>query len=523
MLNLQNIDDAKGKLQHCDTGRFNNKDVSFRNFLKRIKVTKFRHILDLEIFFTHPVTVISWSNKIWKTSILLLIACSHFNFKKIDSTKPDTILRRHTWGDVLAFTNYESTTQNYSYELDWRVWEAHKSGEGKRLPTSRAWTGLGKHSSDPTRTNSQIQDREVRLIDLERLLPVRNFSNSLLRKIYSTEWTRVNPDIEQAFAYILDIPTNVEITKIGSHVNKLAYLISYSNEPYSSYNAASGEESLINILMDIFETPKDSLILIDEIEAGFHPSVQRKIADVIQYVSWHDKKQFILTTHSPSLLSAFPKESRRFIDRKEDGSYETAINISVNAAFSKMDSLSYPLVNLYCEDEEAKFIIRNILVEINETKRNFDRLFNIITSGPINEVKNDYTRHRRNFDQMRSKIGYCCVFDWDYKDNPDYSSYHENPDEFAIFLYPFVAPEKFLVQSYLTLNPGRSALASALNHTDHHSLFQKMVSLWYATDEHQARQKCWDSFKGTAEYSILKKDLTKFFFKTIKHFSKLSD
>ncbi len=163
--------------------------------------------------------------------------------------------------------------------------------------------------------------------------------------------------------------------------------------------------------MDIFETPKDSLILIDEIEAGFHPSVQRKIADVIQYVSWHDKKQFILTTHSPSLLSAFPKESRRFIDRKEDGSYETAINISVNAAFSKMDSLSYPLVNLYCEDEEAKFIIRNILVEINETKRNFDRLFNIITSGPINEVKNDYTRHRRNFDQMRSKIGYCCVFD----------------------------------------------------------------------------------------------------------------
>jgi predicted ATPase len=117
---------------------------------------------------------------------------------------------------------------------------------------------------------------------LERLLPTRNFSNSLFRKISGFTNSRVNLDIEKAFAYVLDIPVNVEITIIGSHINKFAFLISYSNQPYSSYNAASGEESLINILVDIFDTPLNSLILIDEIEAGFHPSIQRKLADIIQ-------------------------------------------------------------------------------------------------------------------------------------------------------------------------------------------------------------------------------------------------
>jgi hypothetical protein len=77
--------------------------------------------------------------------------------------------------------------ENYSYELYWRVGTDIRNGEGKRLATSQAWTGLGKYSSG-NRVNSQIKDKEVRLIDLERLLPTRNFSNSLLRKNFWNRW-----------------------------------------------------------------------------------------------------------------------------------------------------------------------------------------------------------------------------------------------------------------------------------------------------------------------------------------------
>ncbi len=522
MLQLQNIPDAKTKLLNYDPTTFSSTGNSFRFFLNKIKVNDFRHINGLEISFDHPVTVITGTNKIGKTSLLLLIACSHYNFKKYDSTKPNTVLRRHTWRDVLTFTSYESTTRNYSYELIWRVGTDNRSGEGKRLATSQAWTGLGKYSSG-TRVNSQIKDKEVRLIDLERLLPARNFSNSLIRKISGTGGVRVSPRIEQAFAYILDIPGAVEITRIGSHINKIAYLISYSTEPYSSYNAATGEESLINILTDIIDTPVDSLILIDEIEAGFHPSIQRKLADIIQYISWLHKKQFIVTTHSPSILAAFPGKSRKFIDKKLNGNYETISKISVNAAFSKMDSKAFPLLHLYCEDTEAEFIIRNLLVKLNTDYKHFDRLINIIKSGPINQVKNDYETHKRNFSQMKLKMGYACVFDGDYRTDGQYSHYHNNPSEFSFFLYPYVAPEKFLIQYFLIANPQHTQLATALNHTDHHSLFQEMANLGISADKNQARQICWDAFVLTAEYSTLFNEFKSFILRTTTYFSERSD
>lgn len=246
MLNLQNIKTAKDKLLNYDTTTFTNNGNSFRFFLNRIKVNDFRHINNLEFTFDHPITVISGTNKIGKTSLLLLIACSHEHFLKYDATKPETILRRHTWRDVLNFTSYESSTRNYSYELFWRVGTDNRQGEGKRAATKQSWTGLGKSSKDPNRINAQIRDKQVRLIDLERLLPARNFSNSLMRKTDGATQVRLHQDIEQAFNYILEIPIPVELYKIGSHINKVAYLIipntTTPNEPYSSYNAASGED-----------------------------------------------------------------------------------------------------------------------------------------------------------------------------------------------------------------------------------------------------------------------------------------
>ena len=525
MLNLQNLDSAKQKLKNYNPLTFDNIGNSFRYFLNKISVSDFRHIHNLELEFNHPVTIISGTNKIGKTSILLLIACSHEQFQKYDSTKPDTVLRNHKWRDVFNFTSHENANRDYSYKLYWRVGNQNRNGEGKRARTSQSWTGLGKSSRDTTRINAKIRDRIVRIIDLDRLLPARNFSNSLRRKTGVFE-IRLDQEIEQAFNYVFENSAPVEIYKIGSHINKMTYLIKSQStvdfEAYSSFNAASGEESLINILVDIFDTPHNSLIMIDELEAGIHPNVQRRLADVIQYISWHHKKQFIITTHSPTLLSTFPQKSRKFIDRKSNGDFEIISSISVNAAFSKMDSQSYPLVQLYCEDIEAEFIIKNILIKINQTKKNFDKLVNIIISGPIDQVKSDYLRHKKNFEYMRIKTGYCCVFDGDHINHDDYSLYHQNPNEFTFFLYPYIAPEKFLVQAYLKVNP-HNQLSTALNFSDHHILFQQMVTFGLAADKNQARQICWNEFINSPEYITFESEFTTFIQNTVSHFSQIND
>jgi predicted ATPase len=515
-LHLQNLEEKKRQLLNCDTSVFTGVEGSFRHFLKRVKINSFRHLSNIDIPLAHPITVISGSNKIGKTSILLLVACSFEKFMKVDSTAPAGQLREHNWRDVLAFTNHETTTQDYSYELEWRVGTSNRNGTGKRLASSRAWSGLGKKSADTTRLNAKIRDREVRLIDLERVLPGRSFSNALFRKANAANAVRLNDEVEQAFSYVFDVQ-NVELSEVGCHINKSCFLISHAGESYSSYNAASGEEAVIYLLKDIIDCPSDSLILIDEVEAGFHPSVQRKLADIIQYISWRDKKQFIITTHSPTLLSAFPGQSRRFIE-EVNGSFRVISRISHQAARSKMDAVGYPLLILYCEDVLASFLIKKVLTKVSSEYAYFHRLVDIIESGPIDQVKNDYEWHKRNFSKFRNPIGYCAIFDGDYKDNPNYSNYFDNNAEKTLFLYPYDAPEKFLVRAYLASNPN-AALSSALQHSDHHSLFQQMVNLGIATDKLDARAACYTAFEASPEYTKHEEDLRDFLTSVVSEFS----
>ena len=54
----------------------------------------------------------------------------------------------------MTFTSHETATNNYSYELSWRVGPVDRNGEGKRLSTSRAWSGLAKKSADKNRINA---------------------------------------------------------------------------------------------------------------------------------------------------------------------------------------------------------------------------------------------------------------------------------------------------------------------------------------------------------------------------------
>jgi len=330
----------------------------------------------------------------------------------------------------------------------------------------------------------------------------------------------LNPDIEHAFAFIFGL-VNVEIYQIGGHINKSAFFIKSASGEYSTFNSATGEESIIYLLKDIIESPEQSLILVDEIESGFHPAIQRKIADVITYVSWMAKKQFIITTHSPTFLSSFPARSRKFIERNGND-FRVISNISVQAALSKMDSVGYPMVRLFCEDDIAEYLIRKAVVRISAQHPQFDRLVEIIQSGPANEVINDYTRHKRNMGSFVNKIGCCAVLDGDKKDDPEFSNYFNNQNEMVHFLFPYAAPEKFLVKSYLDVHPNQE-LQADLQHSDHHVLFDQMVALGLATDESDARASCYEAFASSTEFSKFASELGAFLISTVKHYSELPD
>lgn len=518
---LRNLKEYKRKLNAYNVRTFTDVDNSYRDYLYRIKINRFRHVEDLDLSFDSPVTIISGENKIGKTSVLLLISCSYDNFRHIDPTTPETLFRKFTWKDVIKFTKDETDRGGYSYELFWRLGSSkEKHGEGKRGLGKQSWTGLGK-LSHTGRTNAKIMNREVRFIDLDRVHPARGCSKRLVYKASHAPKIELADEIVELYKYVFRISEDIRIYQTGSHINKRVFLIEHvldgDAESYSSYNDASGEEALLNMLTEMIEAGDNALIMIDELECGIHPETQRRLADVIQYLSWTKKQQYIITTHSATLLSAFPRKSRKLIERIND-CYHVVHNPAVGTVFSKLDSTAHPLVKLYCEDDVAKYCIDKMMVKVNEERPYFSRIFNVIISGAANEVAQDYERHKHLYEQMIPKQGYCCVLDGDMRTNPHYSHYFGDENEYVEFLYSDEAPEKFLCRAFLDAQPNHDLMAF-LEQENHHDAFQEMENLGLAANPSDALSMCWNCFSQTDGFVKMYDSFKNFVFRTLTYFS----
>ncbi|MDT3388166.1 MAG: AAA family ATPase [Bacteroidota bacterium] len=518
---LNNINGYKRSLDENNVAVFSDTTNSYRDFLFRIKVNSFRHIRDLDISFDSPVTIISGGNKIGKTSVLLLIACSYVRFLHIDSTKPDTLFRPFSWRDVISFTKDETDNGGYSYELFWRVANSPvKHGEGKRGEGKQSWTGLGK-LSHTGRVNAKIMNREVRFIDLDRIHPARGCSRRLNFKASHSRKQPLAREIVDCYKYIFRIAEDINIFQTGSHINKRVYLIERVNgnnrEAYSSFNDASGEEALLNMLVDMWEAGDNALLLIDELECGIHPETQRRLADIIQYFSWVKKQQYIITTHSATLLSAFPQKSRKLIEVNH-GVYSVISKPAVETVFSKLDSEQHPLVRLYCEDEIAAFCLKKLLIRISEEKSSFSKLINVVRSGPADKVRSDYERHKVLYSQMIPRQGYCCVFDGDMRNQQGFRKYIGDDAELVFFLPSDQAPELFLCEAYLNESPNEQ-LQAFIRIGNHHDVFNEMVRLGIAVSRDDALATCWQAFSRTGGFDQFYQEFRDFMFKVVVRFT----
>ena len=66
---------------------------------------------------------------------------------------------------------------------------------------------------------------------------------------------------------------------------------------------SSGEQHLIVLIGRlIFETSKESLVLIDEPEISFHPEWQEKFIEILNEIKTMNGFDVILATHSPILI-----------------------------------------------------------------------------------------------------------------------------------------------------------------------------------------------------------------------------
>lgn len=457
----------------------------YPRFIEGIEFDNFRHIKELNLKFETPVSIVSGANKSGKTTVLLAIACSHFEFNKRDYINGKAA--RHTWSDVLKFTSHDIQQTDWTYHLRIKMGAKTERRRGQRKATTKKWNGVGKKES-------QVQGVQVVYIDLDRILPARYYSSALHKKSQAAIGTNVSvqnqPFIEECFSYIFE--SDYSIKKIADHMGEDVLGFTGDIYRYSSYNCASGEDVLSRIIIDSIEAPKKSLILIDEIELGLHPGIQRRLMDIIFEISHRDEKQFIITTHSATIISSVPDRARIFIDRK--GEDHEAINpISINAALSKMDSLNYPLIDVFCEDDVAEKICQKALRKINDAQIPGvgSNLINLVRSGSADTTFSNFQSRQRTYEQVKIRSGHSCVLDGDMRSLKDAKGNLQYPPQPGLHFLPGnFPPEKILCDAF-EKRFKNVKLRYHINNSNVHCLLEKMVELSGFSNKDEAFEESW--------------------------------
>jgi hypothetical protein len=431
---------------------------------------------------------------------MAMLACSHVEFQMRNLGTGQ--FERCTWSRLIKFTQHDKQLDDWKYSIKHRIGNRTDVQEGWRLADKKKWSGLAKKTG-------QIENRKVVYIDVDRITPAHACSNVLfLNTQRSTFTTPLAEKVKKYFEYIFE--SSFDLAQIAQYQNRTSYKLS---DTFTNFNSASGEDVLLAILIDTVQADQKSLILIDELELGLHPKIQRRLVDVLMDIAVKDKKQFIVTTHSPTLLSSFDRESRILIENI-NSNYRSISRVSVNAAFSKMDSEIFPLLNLFCEDGLSKKIIEKALQYIQKNGHSdIHKMVNIIESGPASDVNENYKISKRIFNSLKIKTGFAAVFDGDQRSNFSFPS-----DDFVEYLYSNEAPEKFILRNYLANNPN-IILQHHLENSDAHCLFDKCVEQSVGTSKDNVFDVLYSASEQDTNYQQWLNKFKDFVVNTCKHFS----
>jgi len=83
-----------------------------------------------------------------------------------------------------------------------------------------------------------------------------------------------------------------------------------------------GEKLFISLFIQIsqkIDKNKLNILFLDEITLAFHPNWEKKVIEFLIKIFQNDNIHFIISSHSPFLLSDIPKQNIIFLDKDENG------------------------------------------------------------------------------------------------------------------------------------------------------------------------------------------------------------
>lgn len=135
---------------------------------------------------------------------------------------------------------------------------------------------------------------------------------------------------------------------------------------YSEANAGSGEFAVIQLVRQIENAKKNSLVLLDEPEVSIHPGAQQRLKEYLLCAIREKKIQVIISTHSPTLIEGMPPEAIKLYRTTESGKFQVTENVSYQEAFYDIEDRPENKIIIYCEDYTAQMIIQKVLNFMNK-------------------------------------------------------------------------------------------------------------------------------------------------------------
>lgn len=153
-----------------------------------------------------------------------------------------------------------------------------------------------------------------------------------------------------------------------------------------NYPLSSGEEAYLNLFASlhyaksqIHDQEQQYLLILDEPELSLHPSLQRKFVDIlvnsVPQIFKGIEIQIIIASHSPILISDFPKDNIIFLNKNPDGTCKVIDSISRDNTFG---------ANIHTLYRNSFFIDGLPIGEFAKKKINklFDELEDVTTTRP---------------------------------------------------------------------------------------------------------------------------------------------
>lgn len=373
-----------------------------QDHLWQVRIKNLRGIEDLIIEFKYPVTVLAGPNACGKTTVLMALACAY--------DVPDSGLR--DFKPATLFPNFRNRKMDIGEDLDDQMTKAEISYQFNTPsgPLPMTWRRLTKGWNPNFQGKKGVHQPSRKVI----VRTLANLSNPGEVRSVLNIGARYE-EIQEVTADLIAFAQNVlpfkyaRVRKVISGGRDLLVAErSDASGRYSEFHMSSGERAILRLSMQLSNL-QNTLVLIDEVEAGLHPYTQQQLMLELQRLALRNDLQIVVTSHSPAVLESVPREARIFLERSSDYRNVVRKNAYQDVLQRVLYGQALNKLSIICEDSEAKAVLHGCM-DVLMPKLGLHT--NDILIG-TDTGKNQFIEHIRAFGKVQQLDGTLFVLDGD--------------------------------------------------------------------------------------------------------------